>query len=245
MSFWSFPKRKLSLICFDLDNTLYDYSTAEAQTEAYIAEELHRLIKKVPVIDILRTFNDVKHSHMHHDIEPEKFSRALWIKETASKFDKVLSQDKAAELEKKYWSYLKPLIKMFPNTLKVLDELKNSGRFKIATITDSDGRKEIKIDRIKAVGLDKYFDYMLTTDDTKKNKPSIENWYNLLRISGMQAQNCMMIGDHPDVDLINAKKLGFVTVWSKEHIPTMQHFKFVDHEITDIAQLLGIVKKYS
>ena len=42
-----------------------------------------------------------------------------------------------------------------------------------------------------------------------------------------------------------AKKLGFLTVWSKEHIHSDLHLRYVDHEITDIRQLLDILQKYS
>jgi putative hydrolase of the HAD superfamily len=99
--------------------------------------------------------------------------------------------------------------------------------------------------RIKALDLEKYFDYIITTDDTSKNKPSVENWEYLLKLSGLRGEDCMMVGDHPEVDLISAKKLGFLTVWNKEHINNDQHYRFVDYEISEIGQLLAILKKLS
>ncbi|HIH31403.1 TPA: hypothetical protein HA235_01725 [Candidatus Woesearchaeota archaeon] len=54
----------------------------------------------------------------------------------------------------------------------------------------------------------------------------------------------MIVGDYPEIDLVNAKKFGFITVWSKQLIYTEIHLKYVDHEIKDIKELLDIVKKY-
>jgi putative hydrolase of the HAD superfamily len=239
------------LICFDLDNTLYDYSAAESEAEAYIAEELCKKFfkKKLKPIEVLKVYNDVKNSHMHHDLDPRKFSRELWLAETIEKLrpgqNSRLIDYYCNQYEKKYWDYLVPRIKLFPNTLSTMDSLKISGKYKLATITDSDGRKDIKMSRIKALDLEKYFDYIITTDDTSKNKPSVENWEYLLKLSGLRGEDCMMVGDHPEVDLISAKKLGFLTVWNKEHINNDQHYRFVDYEISEIGQLLAILKKLS
>ena len=246
-------RKEVKLICFDLDNTLYDFGSAEAEAEAHLAEIIHRDIfakKKnhsLKAVDILRIFNEIKKSHMHYDTEPEKFSRALWFRET---LDRLNLRLKSADLkkyslryEKEYWGHLLPRIRLFPNTVATLESLKASGKYRLATITDSDGRKDLKINRIKAVGLDKYFDYIITTDDTGKNKPAIENFEHLLKMSGLDAEGCVMVGDHPEVDLINAKRAGLVTVWTKEHLNNDMHHNYVDYEIDEIGKLLDVLKK--
>jgi len=259
--FWPFHK-EVKLVCFDIDNTLCDFGSAESETEAYMAEIIAKDIKKLQSkvkrkikhscssVTILKIFNDIKNSHMHHDLEPEEFSRNLWFKETIEHLDNDTNLGismntliKNSDMyEKKYWDYLISKAKLFPNTLSTLDSLRSKG-LKLATITDSDGKREIKINRIKALGLDKYFDYVITTDDTGLNKPAIENWQHLIKISGLKSSECIMIGDHPDIDLVNAKKLGFVTVWTKEHLNMDLHHKYVDYEIKDIKEVIDIVEK--
>lgn len=234
-------RQKLKLICFDLDNTLYDFGSAEAETEAHISEILSKKIGK-RTIDILRVFNEVKKSHLHIDRLPEMYSRRLWIEETLNRLNKKMKFSYVKKIEEEYWKYLAKRIKLFPETLHVLASLRK--KYKIACISDSDGIKRIKMERIKALGLDKYFDFFITTDDTGKNKPAIENWEHLLKISGFSGRECMMVGDHPDMDLLCAKNLGFVTVWTKEHIPTTIHFKYVDYSIKNIGEVLKIVEKY-
>jgi HAD superfamily hydrolase (TIGR01509 family) len=246
--FW---RGEIKLVCFDLDNTLYDYSIGESVAEASIAQDIGKLCKKkknlrsISIKYIMDVLNEIKHSHMHHDMDPKGYSRSLWIKETMLKIGLTENNDLYSKtLEKKYWNILTPEMKMFQNTIKTLDAIKSISKYRIATITDSDGERGIKIQRMKSMDIYKYFDYVITTDDTGKNKPAIENWQHLIKISGVNPKECIMIGDHPDVDLVNAKKLGFITVWTKEHIPSVMHYKYVDHEINDIGELIGILKKY-
>ncbi len=240
-------KKRLKLICFDIDNTLVDYGMAESEAEAHISKMLSKSTGK-NVMDILRTFNGIKNACLHHDMDPKSFSRRLWVEKTLKLLDVKSDIKKSIDtgkIEKAYWDYLVPRMRLFPNTLHVLESLKSSGNYRIACLTDSDGDKEIKIRRLKHLGIEKYFDYIITTDDTGKNKPSIENWEYLLKMSGMKGSQCMMVGDHPEVDLVNAKKLGFVTVWTKEHIPVDAHMRYIDYEINDIGEILEIIKKYS
>ena len=262
-------KKEIKLLCFDLDNTLEDYGSAESETEVYIAKLISKDFhnKKSPN-EILKVFNSIKHHHMHHDIDPRNFSRGLWIKETLLqlKLNKLNKLDKLSKLDKLdntvshaekntktqektpeyyeaiYWDYIIPGIRLFPDVESTLKQLKKS-RYKLALLTDSDGKKEIKINRINALGISQYFDYVITTDDTGVNKPDIKNWEYILKISGFSADQCIMIGDHPDTDLLTPKKLGFITVWTKEHLNADSHYVFVDYEIRSITEIIGILKK--
>ena len=193
--------------------------------------------------DLLRAFNGIKNKYLHNNLDPNNYSRQLWYEETLQRLDVKKNFD-CKKLEDEYWDYLIPRMKLFPNAINVLESLKNSRKYKIACLTDSDGDKDIKIRRLKYFDIEKYFDYIITTDDTGKNKPSIENWEYLIKVSGVNGNECVMIGDHPDMDLLNAKKLGFLTVWTKEHIPVDLYFRYVDYEIKDIGEVIDILKKY-
>ncbi|HIH31404.1 TPA: HAD family hydrolase [Candidatus Woesearchaeota archaeon] len=176
-------KPRLKLVCFDLDNTLYDFALAEAETEVYLAELISKRFKK-PAKNILSKFIEIKKKHLHNDIDPNNYSRALWISELFRDLKIKLNSLDSKEYEGKYWEYLNPRVKIFPETMNVLENLRK--KYKIACLSDSDGEKQIKIERINALGLNKYFDYMITTDDTGKNKPSAENYEYLLKISGLK-----------------------------------------------------------
>jgi len=282
--FWNLKifglKKEVKLVCFDLDNTLYDYNSAEAVTEVNIAKLIEKdvltfmsqgntkkngkrkssrgIVQKknissspISIQTILKMFNDAKISHRRLDGVPEDFSRDLWFREMFEQIDlntnlgiSMNSLMKNSPLyEKKYWDDILKNAKLFPATMNVLKSLKDKN-FKLALLTDSDGKKEIKMERIKKLGLDKYFDYVITSDDTGKNKPAKENWDYLLKVSGLKANECIMVGDHPEIDLITAKKLGFITVWTKECLNMDLHQRYVDYEIHDIGEVVDVVDKF-
>jgi len=262
---FSWFRKSIKMVCFDIDNTLCDYLGAEAQTEAYIVDVILKDIRKlqsksksknkslngaISKFTLLRMLTDIKNSHVHKDLQPQKYSRELWFNELFEKADLEMNLGvsvnsliiKSKSYEDMYWKYFNSKLKNYPNALSTLETLKSKG-LKLASVSDSDGKDGIKIGRIKLLGLDKYFDYNVTSDDTGENKPSVLNWEKVLSLSGLKGKDCMMIGDHPDIDLATAKKLGFTTVWTKEGIAMDLHYRFVDHEIKDIQEIVSIIEK--
>jgi HAD superfamily hydrolase (TIGR01549 family) len=272
---FSFFKKEIKMVCFDVDNTLCDFASAETEAEAYMAELISKDIKKMQLKDkrqvkqtkkrnqknlivqdscspftILKTFSEVKKYHLYSDLKPETYSRELWYRATIERLDDTMDLGistntlslNAKSYERLYWEQIIKRCKNYSYTISVLDFLR-SKNIRISTITDSDGLRGMKDTRIKNLGLDKYFDYTITGDDVGLNKPAIENWNKLLELSKLRPKQCIMVGDHPDVDLITAKKLGFITVWTKQNINTDLHQKYVDYEIRDIKEIIDIVTK--
>jgi HAD superfamily hydrolase (TIGR01509 family) len=261
---FSFLKKDIKMACFDIDNTLCDFASAETVTEVYMSEiiaddimKLQSKAKKNRIIQnpcsaltILKVFTEVKNNHLYSDLKPQTYSRLLWFKETIQRLDDTTNLDisinalnlNVESYEKIYWEEIIKKCKNYPNTISVLTFLKSKG-IKLSTITDSDGKRGMKDSRIKKLGLDKYFDYIITGDDIGLNKPAVENWNKLLEVSKLNAKQCIMVGDHPDIDLITAKKLGFITIWTKQNINTDLHQKYVDYEIHDIKEVVDIVEK--
>ena len=205
-----FFKRKIGLVCFDIDNTLCDFASAESVVEAQMAEiiskDIHRLqsqIKKRDAVKntcsaftVMKIFNEVKTNNLYRSVEPEKYSRKLWFKKTIERIDDSMALGIDANrlmmnseiYENRYWDEVNKRLKNYPHTIDVLETLKSKG-IKIATITDSDGIKGMKEHRMKILGLDRYMDYIITGDDIGLNKPAVENWNRLLELSGLKAKN--------------------------------------------------------
>lgn len=262
---WFRRGREIKLVCFDIDNTLCDFASSERETEAYIAELISKDIKKFQAkikkrnvlknscsaFTILKIFNEVKIHHLYRDLKPESYSRKNWFSETFERLDESMALgislnsliENSDYYEKKYWEHLNKSFKNYPNTISTLDYLKSKG-LKLATITDSDGLIGMKNYRMKLLGLDKYFDYIITGDDVGLNKPAVENWNKLLELSGLKGKQCIMVGDHPDIDLVTAKKLDFITIWTKENINNDLHHNYVDYEIRDIKEVIDISTKF-
>jgi putative hydrolase of the HAD superfamily len=260
--FWpfnvNFKKNNLSMVCFDFDNTLCDYAEAEAETEVHIINIVYKDLKNtkskkhsnISPQDLLKNFNAIKNSHLEADLDPKGFSRKVWFDElflavhNAYKIDVSKLTAKSKDYEKEYWKFFNKVVKLYSNTIYTLDYLKSLG-IKIALVTNSDGEKPIKLNRIKHSGLENYFDYIITSDDTKLNKPDPAVWNLLIKESGIDPKECMMVGDHPDIDLASPKKLGMITVWTKQHISFSLKHRYVDYEISDVQEICNIVKNFT
>jgi FMN phosphatase YigB (HAD superfamily) len=111
---------------------------------------------------------------------------------------------------------------------------------KLAMLSDSDGIKGLKRKRINQLGLEPYFDVIITSDDIGENKPSPKGFYMALALLKVSAAQCVMVGDHPEFDLVPAKQLGIKTVWTQERIMLDRDFPFVDYKIRKIEELLNL-----
>lgn len=226
----------ISAIIFDLDNTIEDFSPAEAIAEAYIAEKASQLAKCKP-LDFLSAFTAAKKRHSHRP-SPIDYSRRIWISEAAESLKISLDSE---ELEQEYWTVFKKEVKLYPGTLATLSALRKHG-FRLALLTDSDGLPGLKDARINELKLDRSFDLTVTADKIGENKPSPKGFIYIAQEFKLHPSQIMMVGDHPEFDLQPAKKLGMTTVWTQERIMLDRTFPFVDYKIKSISELLPLVE---
>ena len=117
-------------------------------------------------------------------------------------------------------------------------------RYKIVVMSDSDGSRKLKVDRIKNVGIYDAVDLIVLGGDVKINKPSRKFYDYIFKRLKVKACDCVMVGDKPEVDLKLAKKLGMETVWIKKGSWARKlkgkKFSYVDHSISDFGNLRKI-----
>ncbi len=131
------------------------------------------------------------------------------------------------------------LIKPFPNTIKTLDSLKNSG-FSLAAI--SNRMRESLLESLKTTGIFDYFDVIVSADDVESPKPHPDPLLMALKKLKVESNNSYMVGDtEQDVLAGQAAQVKTVGVTYgllghriKKHRP--------DYVINDIGELLGILK---
>jgi HAD superfamily hydrolase (TIGR01662 family) len=233
-------------IIFDFDDTIEDFVCAKEYVHGKIAKKmLEKYGVYVPTTINLLDSIDRKFSVKGAGSNPKMNDRHVWfadyfkstgIKVTGSEIDSFVNF---------YWRFAIEAAKPMPHAIGVLRELKKE--YKIAVMTDSDGIRRFKIERAKTVGLFGFIDLFMTSDQVGINKPNRRFYSKLLERLGVKAESCVMVGDKPQVDLQLAKELGMTTVWIKHgdwaRRQGKNHFDYVDHEITDLKQLLKIMKE--
>lgn len=221
----------LKAIIFDLDNTLLDFNrykhaSVDAGIDAMIAAGL-KLSKKEAKerlytiydekgIEYQRIFDDFLES-VEGKVDYRKLARAI------------------TAYRKTRQHQLVP----YKNVTRTLRTLKEKG-LKLAIVTDAP-RLEGWL-RLVAVDLDKFFDAVVTHDDTCLFKPCPEPFQRALAQLKVAPGEVLMMGDNAERDIKGGKAMGMITCWAAYGATRPLNIRpdYIAHEFTD---LLGIVKK--
>lgn len=226
------------LLIFDFDNTLEEFLPFEEAVETDIFEKLSQkhLINEAK---IKKVFDDIKLAYSNPHSGPVDFARQSWFSET---FKILHIEEDVEEWTRYYWEQMFSLVRVFPGVFAALDILRE--HHTLCILSDSDGNRDIKLQRIEQLGLTKYFEFIFTSDLVGRNKPHPKMYLQVLEHFKVAAENCVMIGDHPQIDLGTAKELGMTTIWQKQGVTRYfgsQQFPFVDYEIEHISELPALI----
>ena len=96
--------------------------------------------------------------------------------------------------------------------------------------------------RLVGLGLDAFFDTVVSVDDTGKRKPDPAPFRMALDRLGVAPREAVMIGDWAERDMAGAGALGIATVFARYGDDFGTQDPGADFEVADIAQLVGIVR---
>lgn len=183
----------LKVIIFDLDDTLYS-------EKEYVRSGYHEVAKSLP---------NIKNAE-------EKLWCFFEQKKTA--IDELLKSENcySEQLKKEcleVYRSQKPDIHLYPEVEDMLIDLKKQG-YKLGMITD--GRPEGQRAKIESLGLERYFDRIIITDELggivyrKPNPLSFEMMKNYF---GCEYHKMCYVGDNINKDFIGPDKLGMNAVF--------------------------------
>jgi HAD superfamily hydrolase (TIGR01549 family) len=239
---------KIKNIIFDFDNTLEDWTQYELQADKLLIQwvidllrEKGRMPEGLTKTQFAKIFNEAKYSYLQGHTQPKYYGRDYWLRKTLRNIHRRLTTDEITHLVKKYWTFLEENVTLFPETIDMLKKVKN--KYNTYILSDSDGNKNIKMKRINKFHLKQYFKAIITSDDTKFNKPDRRGEEWLLKKAKLNPHETMFVGDHPEKDHITSKNLGMTTVWVKQGEHQSGQYKYVDFEINHINEVLDVLKK--
>ena len=77
----------------------------------------------------------------------------------------------------------------------------------------SNGFHEVQYKKLRACGLEKYFDNIILSEDAKVNKPAKEFFEYAFRMTGAKPETTLMIGDNFQTDIMGAMRAGIDAVF--------------------------------
>lgn len=227
---------------FDTDNTLYPYDPA------------HNAAMKAVKEKVLVSFSisSDEFEQAFHEARSQVKNR---LKNTASSHSRLLYLQRMLEImglgsqvllaldfEQTYWrSFLSNAI-LFDGVKDLLDDIRLLG---IPTAIVTDLTSQIQFRKVVYFGLDRYFDYIVTSEEAGFDKPHPAPFK--LALEKMRPEgNCIwMIGDNPKNDIAGAREQINAVVLQKVHpgVELGQNIVAPDAWFTEFSDLRKFISK--
>ena len=128
----------------------------------------------------------------------------------------------------------------FPETVPMLEELKNKG-FKTALITN--GYHFLQNRKIDMLGLREAFDEIIVSEDVAIHKPDKRIFLIMAGKLGIEADEMIYVGDNPVNDIEGASSAGCKTIWMKCKSPLIECKIPPDETVLSIEEVPFAVEK--
>lgn len=229
---------KYNHLFFDLDRTLWDFERNAFEAYSEIYEKYDLRLRGVENLDhfvkcYLRHNDELWALYRNGKIEKE-YLRWRRFEVTLNEFgidDQVLAQDIGNEYVK-----LSPQKKhLLPNALQTLDYLHNKYIMHIIT----NGFEEVQFVKLYNSNLHHYFQHVITSEAAGFKKPDPGIFHYALKKVGAAADECLMIGDDMETDILGASNVGIDAVFFTP--AGVEDNNIALTQITDLIELTQIL----
>ena len=230
---------KYQHIFFDLDNTLWDFDRSSILAFDKIYEIFDLINYGIPSAkDFHTTYFD--HNNRLWDLyrkgEIDKDFLKIERFRLPLKDYGIVDEKLSIDLGESYTDYAARLVALVPNTMEVLNYLKEKN-YKIHLITN--GFLEVQSIKMKASGLDKMIDSSFVSEEVGFKKPDHRIFFHAMNEVGGNIENSVMIGDDLSVDIIPAKEIGMKHIYFNRK--KISHNEMLDYEIFDLIEICKIL----
>lgn len=153
-------------------------------------------------------------------------------------FSVEIPEEKVCSLIYEYHKIARGYARLYPHIAETLARLKEKYTLSITSYTQGCFTKPELIE----LGIDKYFSYFAYTSDIEFHKTSPKFYEKCLEITGAKPEDCLMVGDNYDVDVLIPQKLGIKTVWVKNPLTADQYVHLFKEEPKDMINLAEFAK---
>jgi putative hydrolase of the HAD superfamily len=194
-------------IYFDLDRTIWDFdqNSAAALSGIYFKHNLQSAFHTpVEFISVFRKHNERLWAQYRDGNIRKSILRTKRFELTLAE-RKISNSSLVSIIEEEYLDQCSCQTGIFPGTHEVLSYLKEKNYF-LYILTN--GFKETQYRKLKSCDLEKYFHKIFTTDSIGYNKPHKKVFHWAVSSVKARKEECIMIGDDQDADIMGAKKYG-------------------------------------
>ena len=191
---------------FDLDNTLWDFTTNSRLAMEQTMTQ-NGLISKLPSFGaFFEVYERINHS-LWSDYHTKKITKQKLIIERFSRSMQAfgINDYDWIKLNSLYLENMALQTRLFPGTIETLTTLKSKG-YQMHIITN--GFKEVQHSKLFNCGLDRFFTKVFISEDVKTTKPHRQIFEHALKSTNASKRRSIMIGDSWETDIIGALNFG-------------------------------------
>ncbi|MFA9456843.1 HAD family hydrolase [Halalkalibacter sp. AB-rgal2] len=212
-------------VLFDLDGTLLN---RDESVTRFIQHQYERLVKHVGHIP--------KDQYISRFIELDQRGY-VWKDRVYQQLVEEYSINSlsAEELLQDYVSEFKHHCVPFANVRAMLDDLKRNN-FILGMITNGYG--SFQMANIRALEIEGYFEAIFVSEWEGMKKPEPRIFKKAIKRFGVQASECIFVGDHPLNDVKAAQQVGMKAIWKKDDQWEDVQADAVVHDLADVIDMV-------
>jgi putative hydrolase of the HAD superfamily len=122
---------------------------------------------------------------------------------------------------------------------ETLTELKTAG-YQLGIITN--GKSEGQRDKIRALGIEHFFDCIVASGDIDIKKPDPRIFSTALNLLGCEPHEAIFVGDHPINDYAGAKAVGMTPIWLSGFMEWPEQQDLPSRSVDNLADVVDNVR---
>ncbi len=234
---------KIKGVLFDLDDTLYDFSTLEKlalkRTHQYLIDNFQNISFEAFSRMFLKVRDEVQENLKNTG---SSHNRIIYFQRIVEELKGKSDPNISIELYEVYWSTIFENMRLYDAAYHLLFELKKR-KLKIGII--SDHVTYIQLRKIKALELNQFVDIIVTSEEAGEDKPGKKMFTIALKKIGLNSDEVVLVGDNPKRDISGAKRAGIKSVLFNTQGKTFpidhQYEESPDFIISDLMELLNFL----
>ena len=227
----------LNLVTLDLDNTLWDVEktirAAEQELVQWLAQHAgaaHKIYSSSDMVE-LRNQTLQQHANLRHDLSRLRIEVLFNVMRVAQ-----YPEDEARNLAEAAFEVFfagRKRVAFFPHALEMLQTL--SARYPIYALTNGNADTT-------RTGISQYLRGAISSAQVGASKPDPRMFQAALDQAGVQAHQCVHIGDHLDDDIKGADAVGMHSIWVNLHkTQSVDKALQPSFEVTHLSEIVSTV----
>ncbi len=229
---------KVKMLCFDLDDTLWAVKptliAAEKKVAAFLNEHCPEVYQRFDFKALAKKRHELVNAKpaLEHQISQQRIETMFHAIAECG-----YSNDHAKKLSAQAFEVFidaRHQVDYFPGAVNMLEVL--CKQYRIAALTNGNAY-------VSRLSIGKYFEFSINAEEINASKPSPDHFEQAIARAGLQADQLIHIGDHPEHDIYGAHRLGIKTVWVNLENKQWQESFAPSIEVNAVEQLPAAIAR--